>query len=326
MSSCTSSFKRYLVWFVAAALSLLLLFFGLSEWLLRTKVEPQDILFLHVGFFHSTKAHNAVFGDSHTSKGFTGQSDFANLGYPSENIKTACAKAQLFFEHRDPGIVILQADPHLFADYRLKEDEQMRFYRDAANATFAWWEPRIANNYFRRDLFQYWKKFLSGPSSFVSRFHMEPDGAILDSRSFSDNSPEARQKQARTRLDFQLPPSDVQSHPFLTDYSNTIRFLKGRGARVVLVSYPVSPEYRQQAEKNPSYQNAFDVFADLAKREGIEYLDFHDAFDDLKMFSDADHLSPEGAKQFAELVVYRLSGSPVALLSHETGGGPILRE
>ena len=309
MNSCTSSFRRYLTWFVSIVLTLLFLFFGFSEWLLRTKVEPQDILFAHVEFFHTTQARNAVFGDSHTSKGFTGQADFANLGYPSENIRTACRKAQLYFENRDPEIVILQVDPHLFADYRLKEDEQLRFYREADNAKFSWWELRVANNYFRRDLFQYWKKFLTGPTSFVSRFHMEDDGAILDSRSLEATSDLERQKQVQTRLAFQLPTVDIHSHPFGEDISSTIQYLKGRGARVVLVSFPVSPEYRIQAEQNPSYQNAFKAFATFAEREEVEYLNFCDAFDELQMFSDADHLSPKGARQFAELLVRNLRAS-----------------
>jgi hypothetical protein len=64
---------------------------------------------------------NAAFGDSHVAAvpDFN-KKDFVNLGIGATTIRRMNDRVRYYFGKTTPGQVIIQADPHLFAEYRLE--------------------------------------------------------------------------------------------------------------------------------------------------------------------------------------------------------------
>ena len=95
-----------------------LLLFSASEALVRTSVLHQDEFIAHAHLFMAARDTDAAFGDSHVARGFYPPKGMVNLAYPSEGIEHMDWKVRSYFADKDPGRVIVQADPHLLAPYR----------------------------------------------------------------------------------------------------------------------------------------------------------------------------------------------------------------
>lgn len=72
--------------------------------------------------------------------------------------------------------------------------------------------------------------------------------------------------------------------------------------KVVIVKYPLSPEYIEEIEKTPfnieSYYRTVNNF--VSKNENVMTLDYHDFYTDEKLFANQDHLNVYGANVFSK--------------------------
>jgi hypothetical protein len=272
-------------------------FFGSSELLIRSKVEPEDIVFKHIAFFRQADKPDAVFGDSHTARSFT-HPDFVNLGYPGDTIATMVYKIKRYYAQRKPGIVILQADPHMFSAYRQLQNDYLVFFDDNQHLTL-----RITNNYFLKNLLQYWKVFFS-KGVFASNISFESSGAQLSAASWlNEHSPAERLAFARARVALHTPEKNFAGGDFAGQYAEIIAYLQQRGATIYLVTYPVTAEYRRFADAVPLFAASFDFFQTLAGRFGIRYINCFACIGDENLFADEDHLNKTGAVAFANLLI-----------------------
>ena len=87
-----------------------------------------------------------------------------------------------------------------------------------------------------------------------------------------------------------------------TAYENLIADLQAGGLRVILVRYPLAPQYRA-ALPNESRAEAERYYSDLIERFGVDHCGSWDAITDDRLFFDTDHLSPEGAEIYWETVL-----------------------
>ena len=85
-----------------------------SEWLIRTRVLPNKTITWYMENFQTVSNENVVFGDSRTTNGIHGLPGFYNLSYPGDSVEVIELKTRLYFEDKQPGKIILQADPHMF--------------------------------------------------------------------------------------------------------------------------------------------------------------------------------------------------------------------
>ncbi|MBL4694334.1 hypothetical protein JKY72_03105 [Candidatus Gracilibacteria bacterium] len=81
------------------------------------------------------------------------------------------------------------------------------------------------------------------------------------------------------------------------------------GIEVLLVKYPVTEEYYENAGKFVDVENYYREIEDKLQGFDFEILDYHDLFwDNLSNFSDFDHLNNKGAMRFTEELRSLLGG------------------
>jgi hypothetical protein len=234
-----------------------------------------------------------LFGDSHAARSFSHPA-FANLGYPGDTMDTLIYKVRRYFKQRDPGIVILQADPHMFAAYRQLENDYLDFF-DSHDAT----SLRITKNYFLNNILQYWQVFLS-KGIFESQISFEASGAQLSRTDWTKlYSTAERLSMAQQRIALHKPEENFENGDFAKKYKAVIAYLKKREASVVLVTFPVSAEYRQFAGDEPRFSAAIRFFQQLAEQFDIQYINCFACVEDDHLFADEDHLNKAGATEFA---------------------------
>lgn len=281
--------------------------FGASELFVRAQVAPQDNFRRHVAFFHQATSNDVVFGDSHAARGFGGAPGFVNLAFPSENIKRMAWKARRYFARRKPGRIILQADPHMFADYRLRVPlaPYPRAFADNGRTAAAY----LLENRHRPKVIAYWNAALRNGGALRSNVSFAPDGSLLSGGNLAADPARVRLLVARHRIRLHQPIIGEQRIAAAATYTALVRWLVAKGARVCLVSYPVSPTYLREMARNRTlaerrlWGETFSFFRALATEAGTTYVDMRRRYRRLSNFRDIDHLNGKSAKRFAPELV-----------------------
>ncbi|WP_165759869.1 hypothetical protein [Falsiruegeria litorea] len=244
-----------------------------SEALLRTQVLPQDSYASHVSILETTDRSDVAFGDSRTARGFVAGEGFVNLAFPSEGISHMAWKVERHFAERQPGRVILQADPHLFAAYRLNRrfEPYPEFSAEPAAATGLF----VTDPRHRARLPGYWTRFVENGFSLESKVIQTPDGALLSPGDFSDLDPRAQMLQAKKRAITHRAGPSQQVMTAQAEYSKMLDALVERGADVCLVSYPVSQPYLDAV--GYASQGHIRFFKGESQRTGARYVDARSA-------------------------------------------------
>ncbi|TMM55191.1 hypothetical protein [Sulfitobacter sabulilitoris] len=317
MLSSTSSFEAARKGRGATAIArllrtsvIVLLLLGLaSEWLLRTQVDPQDTLQSHLALLDRTQSDRAAFGDSHVARGFDAQQGFVNLAYPSENIEDMIAKVNMLHQSRSFSRVIVQADPHLFAPYRL--NAQTKTYATNAGSPHG---LRIMIPRYRAQLVAYWQAFIAGGGQLESQVRMTQAGSLLSGGDLSQDGLRQRQMDARARMITHRPADPPRIAAAQQRYSDLLNTLIARGTRVCLVSFPVSQAYRTAASAGGGpggdalHAALIRYFAAEANRTGARYVDARGMVTRTALFRDVDHLNADGAAAFSPALLQRCFG------------------
>ncbi|MCG8443986.1 MAG: hypothetical protein MI723_19460 [Caulobacterales bacterium] len=286
--------------FTAAFAAVLALCLIASEWLVRVHVAPIDTLAQHRRLVAEADAAHLAFGDSHVARGFNAQAPFVNLAYPSENIRQTVWKAARYLERAPaPEQVILQADPHLFAAYRLEAglgDYPRRFGEAGAPL-------QALSDHHRPKIAAYWRAFALGGGALTSRIEPTPQGALLSPGDLTAFPPDERARMARERVALHEPSAHVGALPEARLYARLVAGLIGQGAELCLARFPVSPDYRAAVAAAPAavqgrWEAGHAFFAELAERSGARYVDHGAIFEDAALFRDPDHLNTAGALRY----------------------------
>jgi hypothetical protein len=288
--------------------------FGVSEMFVRDQVAPQDNFRRHVAFFHRATAANVVLGDSHAARGFGGAPGFINLSFPSENIKRLAWKARRYFARRNPGRIILQADPHMFAAYRLRvplAPYPAAFANGGRTAPVYLLEERH-----RPKVIAYWNAALRNGGTLRSNVQFAGDGSLMSGGNLALQPARVRLLVARQRIRLHQPLLPVRRRPAEEIYRNLVRWLVTRGGQVCLVSYPVSPTYLREMTRAPTaaarkrWLQTLAFFRVLAGETGSTYVDMRRRYTNPALFRDIDHLNRVGAQKFAPTLVRACFGAP----------------
>ena len=274
-------------------------FAAATEALVRLRVEPVDLLARHIVFFSETDSRNAVFGDSHMSLGFTGADGFVNLAFPGENLATIVGKARLYYRDREPGRVILQADPSMLAAVR--DAEPPTAYETLVGEIARRWVTSLSPRH-RPRLMAYWQVFVDG-DGFSANRDVQVDGAQTMTGRFGELSEAQRLAAATDEATGQRPPSDLGVSVGLPALDQLVAELTQRGAEVCLVTMPMAPEYQAVANAMPEFAAARLEFDRLADRHRVARIDFWDAAVDPAQFLNQDHLNHQGATRIAPSIV-----------------------
>lgn len=283
---------------VLAALALL----GASEWLLRTQVVPADVLTGHIARFESTRATEVSFGDSHVARNFLPEAPVTNLAYPSENIAHIAWKVDRYLARvPQPKRVLLQADPHLFAAYRLREGigDYPALFGGAYRS-----RPYLLSGEYRPQLGALWTAYLKTRGHLVSDIVPTAQGGLPSPGDLSRWSATEREQWTHDRVVLQTPVEHFADTADAKAFAALVHRLRAAGAEVCLVSFPLSPPYRAALAKlSPAEQARWTAalawFRKLADQPGVRIYDDRARFDDLALFRDPDHLNARGAALYS---------------------------
>jgi hypothetical protein len=313
ISSSESSFpdpaaasRRHVGAFAAVFAVLLLTGAVATEWLVRVKVVPNHSFYKHLALFQTDTRTDAAFGDSQVSNGFTGAPGFVNLGYPGDDFVNMDTKVRLYFAERRPGRVVIQAGLNHFSYQFVRRVGRDDALLDAVKAL-----PWLAMTapWHRIELIGYWKTFLTG-GDFVSQRRFQEDGSQLVDYDYADHPPLLRRQEAARLASQWAPIRRFQDSSVAKGLDALLDFLQARGAKVCLVTMPLTPEVVESMRTYPAFEEARDFMADLAAKKGIAYLDLRAQPYPDHFYADRNHLNAAGASVLTATVTQLCFASP----------------
>lgn len=233
--------------------------------------------------FRTSVATTIAIGDSRTAANIHDDATIENLGQGGDDLATVLAKLSARHARSALRRVVLQADPHQFAAYRVFKDSEGKL------ADLVETPPPLhfLRPHFRQYLFQYWRVALAEPT----RFWRLPtrDEHATSAPAAPDPQGAAWRELASSRVQFHIPIENPANLPLARLYRETVAKLKRDGVAMCLVTHPVSSAYRAAAERYPSFAAARAVYDDVARETGAMRADYWARLADAE-FGDTDHL------------------------------------
>ena len=286
MSSFIFSSKQYFIAFLVVGVFGAFLFCGLSELLVRVFVIPKSNYESYKAKLLSNDTSYVAFGDSHGANALISNIYFTNFSFAGDNLSSISKKALFVSKRSDLIGVILPADPHFFANYRL-----LKAQNDLVDDLFS--EKKAAFQFlrapFRQYLLSYWKSLsdlvIKSPTT---------NSRAQGTNSINYQSINQVKKSALIRAQLHRPttePSETEHGQF---YFETINELLRDGLQVCLVAFPVSSFYREIMSQFDGVEETDKIFYGLAAKQNVKYLNAKKLMPN-KFFSDVDHLNNKGA-------------------------------
>ena len=344
MSSSTSNSRRWLQIFFAIVIVATVGFLAASEWLIHSQVMRSDNFEWIAGRLRNSTQPNAAFGDSHVAAvpDFN-QKDFINLGVGATTIRRMDQRVRYYFDKIQPGQVIIQADPHLFAEYRLQAQASY------VPENYSQFRLRALDPRHRGFMLEYWLTLLARTTQYKAMEVPDYDALWQYANAMQENASRANEKplaEAAPPASTSAPtaestvaanPADphsetmakfnafmdyeVSTHtPVLNFrergeakiYQELIKFLQSRGATVCLMNYPVDTYYRKRADAIPAFKAVRNFYQEVARENHIPYVSFWDRFDDSTMYRNTDHVNEKGSPILAREARERCFGKPAS--------------
>ncbi len=273
--------------YVLIILAVTVFVLALAEVGLRTWVVPVPFSQANrTHLIYTADGNDAVIGDSHTASTFLTTENFVNLAVGGSAISDLENVSREFYRHREPGRIIIQASPQIFARPMRRADHS-KYYRQNVGLPFQLYvfEPGVAANVM--DLLD------------SSRLQRKLDEAAVISTQQGNwhNIPiEERLATTQKRVNKQRPRHTFRDQ-IATAYRRMITELAGKGVTVCMLRTPVTQEYLGMIAGDEDFLWSENFFKALAAEFDVPYVDSHDlpVSYDMSMFTNMDHLASNGA-------------------------------
>ncbi len=289
MNSSTSSSRTHAVAFALTLVIGVVSFLAGSEFLVR-KAILSDSYEAYRARFRAADNTRVAIGDSRTAAAIAGP-EVENLGLPGDDLQVVLEKLKARHSLKPLSHVVLQADPHQFAIYRLLKDSTGKLDDLVGQAPVL----SLLRPYYRQYLMAHWHAALV--RQFGGRVEAEQT-AVKDLR---DPGGSRWRELAVSRVQFHLPLENPEVTRVAAAYKATIRSLLSDGVKVCLVTYPVSTAYREASGRYASFAGAIEFYDRTAAETGASRANFWSALRD-DDFGDTDHLSHQAAAAFTALL------------------------
>ena len=299
MNSSTSNSKRFFIAFTVTFVVGVFAFVLGSEMIVRTIAAPKSEFDALRARLHSSEASYGAFADSRGANGLRPRSSFENFSMAGDNLLTIVEKAKFFARSGGVKGIIVQADPHHFASYRLNRD-QTQLRDDLFSLEYAWLQ--FMRPVYRQYLLEYWQALIE--------HSLSPPPVTRAPHAITRFSALSRAKMttsASIRAGQQTPIETFKNTEFARAYQSAIIDLRQAEIRVCLVTFPVSSAYREISQAEPAYTHALQYYKTLAHDSDAAYFDFSSAFED-SLFSDPDHLNSDGAQALTDTALKNCFG------------------
>lgn len=291
--------------FVFTNLIFLISFYSYCEYLIRERIEPNDVLFESLRFIKYSDNNWVALGDSRPSRNLAKSNFISNWSFGSENLDVVKEKCTyLIREKKAVKYVLLQADPHIFCHNLLSFDSPHYDLVYSLNNSFN--NPiKCFSSYHKGKLLKYIESRFSN-DLLTSRYFLSKNGSIVEKKqlSWGDLSSEQRTINARHRFFIDQSPVDYWNESrFYELYSNLLQELISNDIIIVMISYPISTEYFNEIKNNKIVNDIKQFFADTALTfDGIYYLDLSSSITNPSLFQDQDHLNSKGTEFFNHIL------------------------
>lgn len=280
----------------------LLAFLVLSEILVRRELLPRDNYLQFLEVLRNETAPTIVIGNSMLANGLVGGDSLVNLAYASAKVTDFANRAEIYIRRADLKQVILQANPVVLAD----EDGDRQFEFNTRSI-----EGRDIGAYcllpnYRPNLIKHWIKYVRG-GEFSRRTPVLPRGGQLLG---DDPKLSLQERLADTNglLRRTVPPPGCSSAGNAKKYRRLVERLAALGCRLIFVSPPVHPDYRDLVKGKPGYAEAVHYFEQLADEFHGAFLNHADMEFAENCYYDLTHLNGGGAKIYTEFLIKTING------------------
>ncbi len=165
------------------------------------------------------------------------------------------------------------------------------------------------SSYHKNKLFKYIKAKIKN-NFLESNCYLTNNGSIKEKnqKNWGFLSAENRIKSTSYRFFIdQSPVDDWKDSSFYSSYRHLLNELTYNGIKVVMISYPIVPEYHSLVQKSKIYFDIKEAFQSFSiTNDSIFYLDLSNSVNDYNLFQDQDHLNDNGAKEFSKILKSRL--------------------
>jgi hypothetical protein len=279
----------------------LMIIVGISEWLVRTKVDPVDAFQAHAQHLKNTVSPNIVLGDSIAGHGFLGRKGFENLSYPGDNPAQMLAKAQLWVSKGDARRAVIGASPTLLRRQKTGVGQYARMF-ERQHADFL----RIMSSRHRQRLIQYWRIVMT-KGGFVSDLEYSTHGGLkwTEEPTFPSANKSQQEQISRDQIAMQAVPANIAIRENLAKFEELLSYLAGNQIKVCVVEWPVHPRMRSLVDDYPLYMQRRKIFSDLARNYKFDYRSYWDtSFGDVwSTYADPMHLKTGAARKFSQVVI-----------------------
>lgn len=267
-----------------------------SEFIVRKFIMPNHPYENLKYELHNKRPAFAAFADSHGANALQSHTDMANFSFRGDNLQTIMKKIRLFTQHHKPEGIILQADPHQFAAYRIMADQTalQTDLSDRSTPALAFLRP-----VYRQYLIEYWKEFLK---RIIWNRPSEDGQTSSEIRRLTELNVSEVRSDAERRVQLHSPLPEFWESQGANDYRNIVNEMTRDGIKVCMVTFPLSSVYREKMADISMFAKSTSFFRDLKNDNNVTYIDFSETVPD-QYFSDPDHLNSEGAYLFTKTVL-----------------------
>jgi hypothetical protein len=264
----------------------------------------------------SDERPNLVLGDSHIGQRDRLGDDYLFLGRPGATTFELLQALQVYLRNKNPGRIILEAGPQLFAGDR--QGNWRTFNKDSFRSqllpfSLYIFEPELVKAFpsimgfddvtaYRYQLISRAKRL---PKT-IAHARMRADRLTKAQRRLStvkDVPIGVRRALATYRYRSQLPVTAFRDSAAWSYFEALLDLLKARGAEVCLLRMPVSPTYREILAAEPGAGRVRAAVGELRAKAGVRgmrFVDFSETQPDLPAlyFKNQDHLNDLGHRLF----------------------------
>jgi hypothetical protein len=245
--------------------------------------------------FFSKRTDFVVFSDSHGANGLNEQEGFSNFSMRGDNLISIADKAKFYVNLHQPKGVILPADSHLFANYRLMQDQSPKVndFLMSTAPVFEFMRP-----IYRQYLLEYWKGVFHKASVSEDIYKDKKKKILRITDKQSSEIKRISSLRVQLHRPIRKPVRSIHAHAF----EDAIREISAKETKVCIVAFPLSTPYRDEMKKYMSFDLTSKYFQSIAEKYNIVYIDYRSKFKD-NQFSDPDHLNTEGARNLTSQIL-----------------------
>ena len=208
-----------------------------------------------------------------------------------DNLIAISEKILYFIENKNFKGIILQADAHQFASYRVFKNQTnlSNDFLEKDNFLFNFMRPP-----YRQFIVSYW-------GSFFKKFVIKTS-EVREKNNIENKINNDIEKVLLQRVEMHKPISNFKKTIYAKKFKNLIKILNNKNVKVCLISFPLNKNYRKLIEKNKIFNEVNKFYSDLAIENNLKYFNFSSSLRE-KYFADPDHLNENGSEYFTKLVL-----------------------